>query len=287
MFYRLLKISGWAKRNPKIAILVITLLEIVFILLGLYLGHFLYKSGIVLGRPFLFVGFMLIINGLSFFPHRDEIKEYLVDSAKFWRKIAASMLIFLGAMILLVGYAGKRQFKSIKHQGIVTEVYAIETAPSVNFQSSILQNEYASKFIVNLSPKRELGFWRTLVIIFLVLLLIAIGLFTAFLFCASLCAGNFVLFALLVLDSILFFWGAIYWLSNNALTPKNKYNLGVLLAILIYATLAASIFLIGDLESSESVIPFVANFLVSLFVFFWGHNLPLFRFKPKKAITKE
>ena len=287
MFYRLLKISAWARRHQKLAILVIVLLQGIFILLSLYLGHLLREYGYVLGRPFLFIGFLLIIDGLFLFPSREELKEVFVNPRKLWVKMIASMFIFLGSMILLMGYEGKKEFKTDNGQGLITRAYAIETAPQITMTQSQLQHDYATKFIVKLNPgekAKTLGFWRVVGLFFINLLLIAIFGYSSLLFCASLCAGNLWVFALILVDTTLFYWGVVYWLFNGALTKRNRYNFGIVMGILLYAA-ALSMYSVLPLELYEeglkTIWPVLVNLVISVFIVFWGHNLPVFRFKPK------
>ena len=288
MFYRLLKISAWARRHPKLAILVITINQFIFILFSFYLGKVLYQSGYILGRPFLFVGFMLIIDGIFLFPHRDELKEVFVNPRKLWVKLIASMLITLGSMILIMGYAGKKEFKTEDSQGLITRAYAIETAPHLTVTQSQLERDYATKFIVKFEPKHKtkaLGFWRTLALIFISLFLLAILGFTSLLYCGGLCAGNLIYLGFLTLDTLLFYWGVVYWLLNGPLTKRNRYNLGIVTGILLYALMfVMPLFIEGEIDIVDSSLPLhmlIVNFLVAIILFFWGHNLPLFRFKPK------
>ncbi len=290
MFYRLLKISAWARRRQKLAILVITLLQIVFIILSLAIGKILYQAGYVLGRPFIILGFLLIIDGIFLFPYKDEVKQILVNPRKFWMKMIATMFISIGASILLISYAGNKEFKTDERQGFITRAYAIETAPRLSTTQSSLQHDYTTKFIVKLGPEhslKTLNFWRVLALIFMGILLLAIVAYTGLLYCASLCAGNIIMFALLTVDSIFFIWGAAYWLFNGAFTKENRYNFGMVLSILLYAlTLASYMIFQIDFDIPDAIWPVAINLIFSLLVFIWGHNWPLFRFRRKKIETK-
>ncbi len=281
MFYRLLKISAWARRHPKLAILVIILLQTIFILLSLYLGHLLRQYGYVLGRPFLFVGFMLIIDGIFLFPHRDELKEIFVNPRKLWVKIIASTFIFVGAMILLMGYAGKKEFKTDSGQGLITKAYAIETAPHLTVTQSQLERDYATKFIVKLNPgetAKTLGFWRELGLVFIVLFVLGIIGVSAYLMCSAICADNIIFVALIAIDSFFLLWGVVSWFIKGALTKRHKYNWHLVIALFVYASMFLLYFLIPerDFYAAYAALPMLPNLLISLMIFYWGRNKPLF-----------
>jgi hypothetical protein len=134
---RLLKITRWAKANPFKAQLLITLIQVILLVVGVYTGYNLYKAGIILPRSIVFIFGTIMLTGFLFVPFLPKRKTIVIP-ALVTRDRLVYFSMALSFYILMVAIGNKL---SDNYPGsAVTQV--LESVDQAIFPENITDEEY-------------------------------------------------------------------------------------------------------------------------------------------------